>query len=148
MPSALAYSTSHGRASLRIDAGSLGEPNNPNEWIECQIPAGTKPRLIFPYIVGEAVRNRSPEVDLGHSLREFMRRVDIPITGTNAKALTEQVQNIAAATILISEWTETSQRTRRAPTADDLSFWLERNDQQRTIWTPTMTLSNKFFAAI
>lgn len=142
------YHTSHGRASLRIEAGSLGDPNNPNDWIECQIPAGTKPRLILPYIVGEAVRNRSPEIDLGRSLREFMRKVGVPIAGPNARSLTEQVQNIAAATILISEWTETSQRTRRALIADDLSFWLERNDQQRTIWTPTMTLSDKFFAAI
>ena len=142
------YHTSHGLASLRIEAGSLGDPNNPLEWIECQIPAGPKPRLILPYIVGEAVRNRSPVVDLGHSLRAFMAKVGVPIAGTNAKALTEQIQNIAAATILISEWTETSQRTRRAQIADELSFWVDRNDRQQPIWTPKMILSDKFFASL
>ena len=58
------WRTSHGRASLSVEAGSLANPARPNEWLDCAVPSGPKPRLIIPYIVGEAVRNNSPEVDL------------------------------------------------------------------------------------
>ena len=38
--------------------------------------------------------------------------------------------------------------TRGGRFAKELSFWLERNPDQRTLWTPTMTLSDEFFATI
>ena len=142
------YHTSHGHASLRIDAGSLGDPDDPDEWLECEVPSGPKARLIFPFIIGQAIRTQSPKVDLGRSLREFMTTIGVPIAGTNAKALTAQIQNIAAATIAIREWTSTEHTTRRALIADELSFWVERDHQQHTIWTPTMTLSDKFYDAV
>ena len=142
------YHTSHGRASLRIDAGSLDDPDSPDDWIECEVPSGPKARLIMPYLVGQAIRNQSPEVDLGRSLRDFMTNIGVPIAGTNARAITAQIQNIAAATISIREWTQTERRTRRALIADELSFWLERDEHQHTIWTPTMVLSDKFYMAL
>ena len=143
-----AYRTTHGRASLMIEAGHIANPNDPGEWIECQLPTGPKPRLILPYIVGEAIRNASPEIDLGRSLRDFMRRLGMPVAGKNGKALTEQIQNIAAAHIMIGEWTNNAVHTHGGRLAKQLSFWLERNPDQRTLWTPTMTLSDEFFNAI
>ena len=98
------HETSHGNASLVVHAGELANPRIRRGWIECQIPAGAKPRLILPYIIGEAIRNGHQEIDLGHSLRKFPS-LNVPIAGSNAKALTTQIQNIAAAHIVIGEWT-------------------------------------------
>ena len=142
------YETSHGRASLLIEAGQIAHPNRPRKWIKCDVPSGPKPRLILPYIVGEAIRNGSPEIDLGRSLRKFMSRLGIPITGHNGKALTAQIQNVAAAHIAIGEWTDDAVHTHGGRLAKRLSFWLERDSDQRTFWTPTMTLSNEFFEVI
>ena len=142
------YETSHGNASLVVHAGELANPNVRRGWIECQIPAGAKPRLILPYIIGEAIRNASPEINLGRSLRQFMTSLNVPIAGTNAKALTAQIENIAAAHIVIGEWTVGAVHTRGGRFAKELSFWLERNPDQRTLWTPTMTLSDEFFNTI
>ena len=143
-----AYRTKHGRASLMIEAGHIANPNDPGEWIECQLPAGPKPRLILPYIVGETIRNASPEIDLGRSLRTFMHRLGMPIAGKNGKALTEQIQNIAAAQIVIGQWTDDAVHTLGGRLAKQLSFWLERDPNQRTLWTPYMTLSDEFFQAV
>ena len=40
------WRTSHGRASLSVEAGSLANPARPNEWLDCAVPSGPKPRLI------------------------------------------------------------------------------------------------------
>lgn len=142
------YQTSHGRASLVVEAGRLADPGNPTDWIHCDVPSGTKPRLIIPYIVGQAVRNGHPEVDLGTSLRNFMARLGVPIAGKNGKILTEQIKNVAAAEILIGEWTDDAAHTYGGRVAKRVSFWLERDAGQLAFWTPTMTLSDDFFAAI
>ena len=142
------YETFHGRASLVIEAGQIANPNRPRHWIKCDVPSGPKPRLILPYIVGEAIRNASPEIDLGRSLRKFMSRLGMPVTGHNGKAVTAQIQNVAAAQIVIGEWTDDAVHTLGGRLAKRLSFWLERDSDQRTFWTPTMTLSDEFFDAI
>ena len=142
------YETFHGRASLLIEAGQIANPNQPRQWIKCDVPSGPKPRLILPYIIGEAIRSNSPEIDLGQSLRKFMSRLRMPITGHNGKALTAQIQNVAAAHILIGEWADDAVHTHGGRLAKRLSFWLEREPNQRSFWTPTMTLSDEFFEAI
>ena len=142
------WRTSHGRASLSVEAGSLANPGRPGEWIDCDVPSGPKPRLIVPYIVGEAIRNGHPEVDLGSSLRNFMSRLGVPVTGNNGKALTREIQNIAAAEVVIGEWTDDAVHTRGGRIAKRISFWLERDPEQLSFWTPSMCLSDDFFRAI
>ena len=142
------FSVSHGRASLRIEAGGLPDPNEPGVWFECAVPSGPKARLILPYIIREALRTGGPHIDLGESLRKFMDRLGVPVTGMNGRGLIWQVQNIAGSTIVLGEWTDEMVRARRANVAEEYSFWIERSPDQRTFWTPTMTLSERFFAAI
>ena len=142
------YDTRHGHAVLSVEAGRLGNREVIGEFIYCDVPSGPKPRLILPYIVGEAVRNNSPEIDLGRSLRAFMTKIGVPIAGTNGKALTTQIQNIAAAQIILAVWSDEGMRTEGGRFARRLSFWIERDVNQQTFWTPTMTLSSEFYAAI
>lgn len=142
------YELNHGRASLVVEAGRLINPERRNQWTRCQVPSGPKPRLILPYIIGEAVRNGTPEVDLGRSLRQFMDRLGIPVSGRNGKNLTREVQNIAAASILIGQWNHDGAHMVGSRVARSVSFWIERDPDQLTLWTPTMTLSDDFFEAV
>ena len=142
------YDTTHGRATLSIEAGRLINPDVFGEIVQCAVPSGAKARLIVPYIIGEAVRNASPEIDLGRSLRRFMERLGMPVGGSNGQKITTEIQNIAAATIMLGEWADDSARMRAGRLAKELSFWLERNPDQQSFWTPTMVLSADFFAAI
>ena len=146
--SAREYDTRHGRAALSVEAGRLGNRNVIGEFIYCDVPSGAKPRLILPYIIGEALRTNSPEIDLGQSLRAFMTKIGVPIAGTNGKALTAQIQNIAAAEIIIAVWAHDQMHTEGGRFARKLSFWLERDSNQQSFWTPSMTLSAEFHDAI
>ena len=142
------YVTSHGRASMAVQAGILADPDKQNTFMECAVPFGSKARLILPYIIGYAVIRNTPEVDLGRSLRHFMDSIGMPIGGYNGKELTKQVQNVAAADFILGEWQEEHSRTRKASVAKEVSFWLERRPDQMTFWTPTMVLSDEFYKAI
>jgi hypothetical protein len=47
---------------------------------ECGLPYGVPARLLTIYCTSEAVRTNSPEIYLGDSVHDFLRRLDVPIT--------------------------------------------------------------------
>jgi hypothetical protein len=63
------------------------------------VPYGARARLILLYLQTEAVRNRSREVSLGRSMRDWMSRMGLSIGGETAKGLRDQAHRIAAANI-------------------------------------------------
>ena len=64
-----------------------------------------------------------------------MARLGVPVAGTNGNALVLQIQNIAAATIVIGEWRPDRVRTVGGRIADEYSFWIERSPDRQTFWT-------------
>lgn len=145
----LRWQTDCGRASLVIRAGELVNPAKPNDFKQCIVPAGPKARFVVAYINDQIQRTNSPTVNMGDSLREAMRKMNIPIGGQNGKELQREVENFAAAEIGIGLWDETGNaHHRRALIAPHLSFWLEKDPQQRTLWQPEMTVSHEYFEAI
>lgn len=71
------------------DPGTQHQFTRRNGWLELTLstarpetglPYGVPARLLTIYCASEAVRTRSPEIFLGGSLHEFLRRVDVPIT--------------------------------------------------------------------
>ncbi len=71
------------------DPGAQHQFTRRNGWLELTLstarpetglPYGVPARLLTIYCASEAVRTRSPEIFLGSSLHEFLRRLDVPIT--------------------------------------------------------------------
>lgn len=143
------WQTNCGRASLVLRAGELANPAIPNEYETCLVPAGPKARFVVAYVNDYIQRHDTPTVNMGDSLREAMRQMDIPIGGKNGKELEREVKNFAAAEIALGVWdTSGDVHHHRALVAPHLSFWLEKNPNQRTIWQPEMTVSREYFEAI
>ena len=142
------FQSIHGRSSLLMRAGLLADVNEAHRFVQCGVPFGAKARIIMPYIVGYAVQRRTPVIDMGRSLRRFMETVHMPIGGRSGKAITEQVNNIAAADILLGEWSDERVLTKYRRVASEITFWLERKPNQLTFWNPEMVLSNEFYEAI
>ena len=144
------YVVRHGRAALRIEAGSLIDPGVVGEFRELPVPFGTRARMILPYINASAVRNQSRTVDMGRSLRDFMGRLGLSFDGRRGLVLTEQVEALAAAHLLLGVWNASGGRSHAhlATIADEVSFWIERDARQRSLWEPEMTLSQRYYDAI
>ena len=152
-PEQLRYQTDHGRAAVFVQAGFLVKPEHlcdgpPYITEECQVPSGAKSRILLSYIVTTAIRNQSKEVDMGKSLRKFMESVGMPITGPNAKEVTDQVKNIAAAWITFGYWGEKRVSMRREFLAATVDFWIDKDERQMTLWNPTMELAENFYEHI
>jgi len=142
------YQVNHGNASLVIQSGILVDPNNPYNVEEREIPAGAKARLLFAYINDQAIRTKSPVVDMGHSLRDFMERNGVPVCGSNAKEITRQAKNIAAAYILLGKWEKKKVTQRKMEIAEGMTFWIEKNPKQGSLWQPEMELSEKYMQTL
>ena len=142
------FQSTHGRCSLLVRAGLLADVNEAHRFVQCGVPFGAKARIIMPYIVGYAVQRKTPVIDMGSSLRRFMETVRMPIGGRSGKSITEQVNNIAAADILLGEWSDERVLTKYRRVASEISFWLERRPNQLTFWNPEMVLSDEFYEAI
>lgn len=143
------WQTDCGRASLVIRAGELANPAKPNDFKQCIVPAGPKARFVVAYVNDQLQRHNSPTVNMGDSLREAMRKMDIPICGSNGKELQREVENFAAAEIGIGLWdADGNAHHSRALIAPHLSFWLDKDPHQRTLWQPEMTVSREYFNAV
>lgn len=141
------WKTGNGNVKLLIRAGLIVNPES-DDFKECIVPAGPKARLILAYINDYAFREKSPVIDLGESLRKFMKAADVPIGGKNGKELTRELENIYAADIYMGVWGATSAHQDQIKIGRRMSFWLEKTPEQRSFWQPTMTLSEGYFASL
>lgn len=87
------FERTNGKASLLVEAGSLWSGK---QWIEQPLPNGTRPRLALVHISSEAVRTKSPIVDIGNSLRHFMVRLSIQPNGREYKNFRTQMRALSA----------------------------------------------------
>ena len=149
-PAQREYIVRHGRAALRIEAGALIDPGVVGEFRSLPVPFGTRARMILPYINASALRNQSRTVDMGRSLRAFMGRLGLSFDGRRGRVLTEQVEALAAAHLMLGVWNASDGRSHAhlATIADEVSFWIERDARQRSLWEPEMTLSQRYYDAI
>jgi hypothetical protein len=59
------------------------------------VPYGSRARLMLIYLQTEALRTNSREVELGKSLRDWLRRMDIPYGGKSLREVREQADRLA-----------------------------------------------------
>ena len=143
------WQTDCGRASMLVRSGHLVNPAKRNTFKPCVVPAGPKARFVVAYVNDFIQREKTPTVDMGRSLRQAMTRLQIPIGGRNGEALEREVENFAASDILLGTWNlDGSAHQMGARVSKAMSFWLEKDPDQGTIWQPEMTVSTDYFDAI
>ncbi len=159
-PKADAFVRQNGDFRLRIVAGYEGG-----------IPYGIYPRLLMSWVATEAVRNQSPVIELGDSLRLFMRDVlELRSTGGGARGsgtrVTEQMKRLFGS-LVTAQYSGTQERRgfllKNVLIADELELHDEdiagldgAEEGEGTLWTPQarheagqwrsqVRLSNSFF---
>lgn len=95
---ALRFERTSGSASLLVEAGSLW---NGSAWVQQPLPSGTKPRLALVHISSEALRTRSPIVDVGRSTHGFMKRLGIDTNGRSYAGFRHQLAALSACRITL-----------------------------------------------
>lgn len=138
-----------GNMSVTIEAGSLDNPDGGSD--PQPIPFGPKARLLMMHLCSEAVRQKSPRIEIADTLTAFVRDMGFPDSGGRKGPMTafkEQINALAAARIRVSAWTENSQRTRFVQPFDQIDLWIPKHPDQRMLWPSTITFSESFFRSL
>lgn len=162
-PKADAFVRQNGDFRLRIVAGYEGG-----------IPYGIYPRLLMSWVATEAVRNKSPVIELGDSLRLFLREVlELRSDGGGVRGsgtrVTEQMKRLFGSlvtaqysgtqehrgfvlkNVLIADELELDDKESAALDAADVlegdgqKLWIPQKKHEAGQWRSQVRLSNKFF---
>ncbi|OFX20227.1 MAG: hypothetical protein A2V77_16615, partial [Anaeromyxobacter sp. RBG_16_69_14] len=106
------------------------------------IPFGTYPRLIMTFLTTEAVRTRSPEIYLGRSFAEFMRRLGLQVAGGPIRRLKDQMLRLIFANI---DWAYSNGNTEMGhglrPIESRHTFWDTAQPERTSLFPSSLTLN-------
>ena len=146
------------------DPGPAHSFTRKNGWLELTLgttrpetglPYGVPARLLTIYAASEAVRTKSPEIYLGHSVHDFLRRLDVPITRGDRGSLrvyANQLLKLIHCTLTIDEnIRDSSGRTglhiRQALFAEEARLWWD-DDTRGVGQGSSLVLSSVLFHSI
>ena len=145
------------------DPGDAHSFTRKNGWLELTLgttrpetglPYGVPARLLTIYAASEAVRTKSPEIFLGTSVHDFLRRLDVPITRGDRGSLrvyANQLLKLIHCTLTIDEnIRDASGRTglhiRQALFAEEARLWWD--DARGVGQGSSLVLSSVLFHSI
>lgn len=140
------YERRHGRMSLVVESGKLQGPDG--KWVLQPLPHGSRARLLLLHLCSEAIRQKSPTIQIEDSLTAFIRAIGFPVTGGPRGTLTafkQQINALAACRMRIGVWNGTRSSTINTQPFSRLDVWLPDNPDQRALWPSTLTFSRDFF---
>ena len=145
----LAWSRENGRYSLMIEPGNMYGPRR--EVIRVGIPYGSRARLILFYLQSEAIKKRSPEVELGRCLGRWLDRMGIPDGGANYAVVRDQSLRLSACRLTIG-WSNDNGKSgfQRANIVNQMMFVpaTKGDDHQGELWSETVRLSPEFYESL
>lgn len=147
------WSRTNGNLTLGIQAGYDHQQKK-----SIGYPYGTIPRLLLFWITTEALRTKTPRLELGKNLSSFMRELGLnPETGGgkrgDAKRLRQQMERLFQAKISFQQTHDQKGRSGYSWMNMDVApkgmlWWDEKQPHQGTLWDSWIQLGEEFFKAI
>lgn len=138
---ALEFSRSNGIISMKVVADA-----------KYGLPYGTYPRLLLAWMTTEAVRTRSPQLELGDSLAAFMTKLDlVPTGGSQGSIRRLRHHMLRLFTSSVSAEIELEGEKHRVgfcPVERFSVFWDPKNPEQGGLWKSRLQLAQLFFNEI
>lgn len=137
-----------GRAALRIEAGAARDPRS-RKFVELPLPFGPKARMVLMHLNSEAIRRRSPEIEVEDSMTAFVRRLmRADPNGREIRAFKDQLSALSAATVRLA--TDQGERTGQVNTqiVGAFDLWFPKDARQRVLWPSTVRLSTDYFDSL
>lgn len=139
------FERSSGRASLLVQAGSSYDGM---KWVAQPLPSGTRPRLVLINLCSEAVRTQSQDVNIGGSVREFLRRLGIDAGGESMSQFRKQMLALSACHMTLAMPTPKGAAQIDAKPIDAFQAWHTDEAGQQTLWPGHIRLTGKFFESL
>lgn len=147
------WEAQNGNVMLLVQAGEAYDPQK-KQWIELPLPFGPKARLILMYLNSEAIRTRSPIIDVEDSMTAFLRQLQNgrDPNGEEIQKFKQQLAALARAKIsmaVANDDTLSAVAIRTAhgdlPIVKFIELWFPKNPNQRVLWPGTLELTTDYF---
>jgi hypothetical protein len=147
------------------DPGAVATFTRRNGWLELTLatnkptvglPYGVPARLLTIFLSSEAIRTRSPEIFLGESVHEFLRRLDVPITRGERGSLrvyANQLLRLIHCSLSVDENVRDDSgrhglHLRQALFAEEARLWWDDEQESRVGQGSSLVLSPVLFESI
>lgn len=134
-----------GSTVLEIEAGKLYRRG---ELVPIPLPYGAKPRLVLLHICEEALKNRCPEVEIGRSAREFLKRLGLDNSGHEYARFRTQMEALAACRMILGMEADGKEITINAHPISRFEAWVQHDFKSLGLWPGKVTLSGEFYATL
>lgn len=138
----------NGRTTLIVTAGERGDPAQEGRVVSCEVPWGTRARLILPYLIRYALLNNTREIDLGSSAKQWGRKIHLHYGSKMQRAFFRQIENFATSSFRLIGWRDGGSWTRAGHFASGLDLWQSDPDHRSRRWRPVIELSTEFYEAL
>jgi hypothetical protein len=114
------------------------------------VPYGSIARLILLYLQTEAIRTKTPEVELGRSMKSWMSRMSLTTGGKTYQLVAEQARRISACrlTFFTDRENGTASRHNGAFVQDAITFANVIDDDQPSLWQDHIRLDPSFWRSL
>jgi Plasmid encoded RepA protein len=137
----------NGEAGLQVNAGTAWHPKE-CRFVPLGLPFGPKPRLILAHLNAEALRTRSPLIEVEDSLTAFVKRLRLDPKGRNVRAIKDQLSRLSAASIRLGLARDGRAITINSNIVGAFELWFPKDERQRVLWPSTVQLSQEYFESL
>lgn len=144
---AFEWSRQNNSVTLTLTAGIISTP----ESRERALPYGVIPRYLLTWLTSEAIKTKSPTIELGGSLSAFMRQLGMHRNGRDIKRVGHQTQALLTTGFHFLDTRPFGKRFSIAGKqffiADEYKLWFDGNISM-DMMDSTITLNDRFYEEI
>ncbi len=141
------WDRTQGKVSLRIRAGEIYD-HEAGQWRQLGLPFGPKPRLIMAFLNGEAIRTKSPQIEVQDSLTAFVKRIGLASHGRNITTIRDQLARLSCAEIKMGAHFGDHYRQSQGHIVTEFDLWFPKHENQKVFWNTTINLSKEYFESL
>ncbi|WP_193061059.1 MULTISPECIES: replication protein RepA [unclassified Halomonas] len=142
------FERTSGNAGIYIHAGKIWDGK---KFVQQPIPYGPMPRLVMAYLNTQALRTKSPIIDVGDSSSQFMKQLGYKVTGGKngtIPSFRRQVMALSACSMTLGFTTANSAITYDGKPIAKFEAWLSDSDGQKALWPGEITFSQEYFTTL
>lgn len=137
-----------GAAGLYIRAGKIWDGK---QFLQQPVPYGPMPRLVMAYLNTQALRSKSPEIDVGNSASAFLKQLGKESSGGKNGSYTnfrKQLLALSACSITLGFSTADKAFTYDGKPIQKFEAWIGNSDNQGALWPGLITFSQDYFSTL
>lgn len=138
-----------GNMGIMVQAGATLTPSG--TWVDQPLPFGPKARLILMHLCSEAIRQKSPTIEIAETFTAFVREMGFSDSGGKKGPLTafkEQLNALSSCSIRISSTEPNKMKAKQFFPIEDMEVWLSTDTRQKSLWPSTVTFSSVMYESL